>query len=623
MKVETKRSGENLIIHVSGYVDSYTAFDLRDALADIDLSDIRVCDMDVSCLTHITISGVRELVAFKKRLGDITFTVHGVSDDVAGVFETTGFGDLISYKSSSFDPDYKIMSYKDILVRKAENVPDKTILTYLDRDYTWSDMDKLTQIIAFDLHKLGVAVGKHVGIWGANSANWLLTFFAVQKLGAVAVPLNLGYSASDIVSLSKAGDIEFICLGKMPPDKNADEFAEILTGSDNTGIKTIYDIRDDIDFSTRINEYESIRSENWADIDADDPCVMLFTSGSTGMPKGVMLSAFGIVRSVDDMMNNIRMTSNDKVCLIMPFFHIFGIQTGISGSILRDAQIIIPENMRTDTILDTIERYKCTICHSVPTMIYALINNKNFSPERVKTLRSAVLAGAPMSETRMSVFNSYFPTVHFGNAYGLSEMAPVSMTEYGDSMYHLTQTIGRVIPRLEVRIHDSERDVDCALGEVGEILARGYNAMSCYYKVPLEDQSIDEEGWLHTGDLGRLDGNGYLYFSGRIKELIIRGGENIIPYEIESIMAGYEEVRDVKIVGASDDFWGEIVVAAVTIKAGFTFDEEDMRAKLIKVLPKYKVPAYIFPYDELPKLPTGKVDVTRLRDDVARRIKSV
>ncbi len=623
MKVETKRSGENLVIHISGYVDSYTAFDLRNALADIDLSDIRVCDMDISCLVHITISGVRELLAFKKRLGNISFTMHGVSDDVAGIFETTGFSDLVSYETASFDSDYKIMSYKDILVRKAQNVPDKTILTYLDKDYTWSDMDKLTQIIAYDLHELGVTVGKHVGIWGANSANWLLTFFAVQKLGAVAVPLNLGYSASDIVSLSKAGDIEYICLGKMPLDKDVDDLAGFLTGSDESGIKTIYDIRDEVDFTARLDEYESIKDISWADIDADDPCVMLFTSGSTGVPKGVMLSAFGIVRSVDDMMNNIRMTSDDKVCLIMPFFHIFGIQTGISGSILRDAQIIIPENMRTDTILDTIERYKCTICHSVPTMIYALINNKNFSPERVKTLRSSVLAGAPMSETRMSVFNSYFPTVHFGNAYGLSEMAPVSMTEYGDSMYHLTQTIGRVIPGLEVRIYDSERNVDCALGEVGEILARGYNAMSCYYKVPLEDQSIDEDGWLHTGDLGRLDGNGYLYFSGRIKELIIRGGENIIPYEIESIMAGYEEVRDVKIVGAADDFWGEIVVAAVTIKAGFTFDEEDMRGKLQKVLPKYKVPTYILPYNELPKLPTGKVDVPRLRDDVAKRIKSI
>ena len=621
MIIERTQTENGITLSISGRIDTTTSPELREEIAKVPDDTARLV-LDFKDVAYISSAGLREILICRKRFPDEKMLVTNVSSEVNGIFEVTGFDSLIPLSLASGDvATYVNLSFAAFLERKVQENGDKvTIVAAGGTGFTWKDIDVASQIIASDLSKAGVTKGTHVGICALNSINWVLTFYAVQKLGGIAMLINPGQRAEEIARVAKIGDITHLCYGEMPEMKEEESFLAEIRNTPDCPLKEYYSIRNDKDIRQRFEEYNAIQYKFRQSIEADDPCAMIFTSGSTGVPKGVLLSAYNILNAASANYKDQTLNEDDKTCLILPLFHIFGLVAGLFANAMAGSVIYIPMDIRTDTLLELMAKEKCTIFHSVPTMLIALMNNKNFEPEKFSSLRCTIISGAAATQAQIEMFQKKLPNDHFLASYGLSEMAPVSITPYGDTDEHVLHTVGKPVKNINIKIQNMETKEDCATGESGEILVQGFNLMIGYYKVALEDQSIDEEGWLHTGDLGYLDEEGYLRLSGRLKELIIRGGENIMPGEVEVAISELEIVDNVKVFGVPSEFFGEEVGACIKLKDGAAFDEESMKAELKKRLAKFKIPAYFVIYDEFPMLGTGKIDGVALKADAIRRI---
>ncbi|MBE5906891.1 MAG: STAS domain-containing protein [Lachnospiraceae bacterium] len=621
MRINEEKNGKELIIALEGRLDTTTAPELREHITAIP-EEITHLVMDFKDLAYISSAGLREILVCRKRFRDDAMRVINVSEAVNEIFETTGFDELIPLEVTCEDiSTYVNLSFKDFLKKKVENTPDAVALVDERGDFTWKDVDVYSQIIAEGLEKKGVKRGTHIAICGANSVNWVLTFFAIQKLGAMAQLLNSNMRASEIATVAGIGDITHLCYGMMPEMKDEEAFIKEIKeqGCPLTKFISIRDDRQDI--RERRGEYEAIQHKFGEHVEADAPCVMIFTSGSTGRPKGVLLSAYNILNAASSSYKDQTLTEQDKTCLILPLFHIFGLVAGLFANAMAGSTIYLPKNIRTDTLLELIEKEKCTIFHSVPTMLIALLNNKNFVPEKFATLRCTIISGAAATQAQIKMFKEKLPNDHFMASYGLSEMAPVSITVYGDTEEHLLNTVGKPVSNISIKIRNMENGEDCPVNVSGEVLVQGYNLMTGYYKVSLEDQAIDEDGWLRTGDLGFLDEEGYLHLSGRLKELIIRGGENIMPGEVEAAISTLEMIDNVKVIGVPSEFFGEEVCACLKLKKGYTFSEEEIKEQLAGKLAKFKIPSHYVIYEEFPMLGTGKIDGVTLKKEVFEKIK--
>ena len=623
MLVEKTIKDNNAFVKVNGSLDIINSPIFREEAAKINFNELKSITLDFENVDFVSSAGLRELLLVLKKIkGAFPLKIINVNSVVNDIFIETQFNQYFEYTLAEEKIDFSKMSFKEVLAYKVKNGNDKAIISYDGKKYSWNDIEIYSQIIAEDLSKQGVKKGTHVAICGANSANWIFTFYAIQKLGGIAQLLNFSLTEDEIIKYSKAGDITHFCYGEMQLATDEESFIKEVT-SNESSIKNVYSIKNSIDFSKRLEEYENLTGKFENKVDADSPCVMIFTSGSTGMPKGVLLSAYNMLNATCLNKEAIQITNEDKACLILPLFHIFGLVANIFPNSIADAETIILDSLKTAKIINVIYENKCTIFHSVPTMLLAIINNKDFKPEKLSTLRSTILAGAPVSEAQLTMLSDLLPNNHFASSYGLSEMAPVSICDYNDTKEHIAKTIGKPMKNIQIRIYDKDKNQLCPVGEVGEIQVQGNNLMTCYYKAALDDQSIDEDGWLHTGDLGFFDNEGYLHFVGRSKELIIRGGENIIPNEVISAISQEEYIADAKVYGVPDDFWGETVAAAIVMKEGFTFDEEKLRESLKTKIAKFKIPAHFLVYDSFPSLPNGKVDSVNLKKDVVNKVKGL
>ena len=609
MKITKKQNGTILTILLDGRLDTNTAELLRAELADIG-SDVTGVVFDMDKLVYISSSGLRQLLTVRKRFSSNSdLRLINCSDEILEVIRMTGFDSIMEACGREAAVTVPTdLSYKALLALRAGENPDFPFLTYGDEVYTWQDIDRCSQIVAADLNRAGVKKYSHVGIVGSNSANFIITFFAVQKLGAIAMLQNFNLKYREVVEQCAIGDITFYCVGETASLPDIPELREQLIADEGCEVGFVYDIRNSVDFRARLSEYESVKNLFSDPVESDDPCVMIYSSGSTGKPKGILLSAFNVINGAQLVISRAHMVPEDSCCLIMPLFHIFGLKDGLTISSLLNNRLILPRDNRTDTIIEVLEKEQCTLFHSVPTMMLAILNNKNFTSEKLSHVRVTELAGAAMAEAQMRMLMEKLPNDHFTCAYGLSEIAPVSITEYGDTVEHLCTTVGRPADNVEVRINDPATGRDVPTGERGEILVRGKSLMTCYYKRAADDQAVDSDDWLHTGDLGVLDEEGYLHIVGRIKEIIIRGGENIIPNEIASAMSEHENVSDVKVIGIPDDFYGEIVGACVTVRDPDKWDIAEMNEFLAPRIARYKIPAFYLIFDEFPTLPNGKVD---------------
>lgn len=620
MIIEKTQAGNEWMLAISGRIDTTTSPELREEIAKVP-DDVARLVLDFKDVAYISSAGLREILICRKRFSGDRMLVTNVSPEVSNIFEVTGFDSLIPLSLATEDvATYVNLSFAAFLERKVQEEGDKVTLVANGERYTWADIDRCSQIIAGDLEKLGVRSGSHIAICGANSANWVLTFYAIQKLGGIAMLMNPVMRAPEIANVAKIGDVTHLCYGELPEMKDEESFLADIKQTDGCPLEEYYSIRNANDIRSRLSEYDAIKDKFRQTKEADDPCAMIFTSGSTGVPKGVLLSAYNILNAASANFKDQTLNENDKTCLILPLFHIFGLVAGLFANAMAGSVIYIPKDIRTDTLLELMAKEKCTIFHSVPTMLIALMNNKNFEPEKFSSLRCTIISGAAATQAQIAMFQQKLPNDHFLASYGLSEMAPVSITPYGDTDEHILHTVGKPVANINIKIQNMETKEDCAVGESGEILVQGFNLMIGYYKVALEDQSIDEDGWLHTGDLGYLDEEGYLRLSGRLKELIIRGGENIMPGEVEAAISELEVVDNVKVIGVPSGFFGEEVGACVKLKDGVAFDEDAARAELAKRLAKFKIPSYFVLYDEFPMLGTGKIDGVALKMDAIKRI---
>ena len=618
MRVVANNYNGELNIEIMGRLDTVTASEFRAEIMKNDFSSVEKMVLDFSGLDYISSAGLRELLSLKKRMGKRPFRIDHVSGQIEEIFKVTGFSTLFEYTTDKVQADYKQMSFKEFIDYKASTFPDKVVLKADGISYTWDDIDRCAQVIAVDLYGLGVRKGTHVAICATNSANWIFTFYALQKLGALVCLLNFNLGAVEIRRLASAGDVTHLCYSKLPQMDDEETFLNEIK-EDGCPIVQTFNIDKSISFYDRLWECDPTDRSYEARVETDDACTMVYTSGSTGKPKGVLLSAYNILNASCSNVASLRLTADDKACVMLPFFHIFGLVAGIFANAVADSEMILPDSLRTGVLLNTIYEEKCTVFHSVPTMLIAILNNKEFRPELLGSLRSTILSGALANEAQVRELMDTLPNNHFATSYGLSEMAPVSITDYDDTREHIEKTIGKPVADIDIRIYDTEQKVECPVNVTGEIQVRGYNLMSCYYKAELEQQSIDEDGWLHTGDLGFIDDDGYIHFAGRLKDIIVRGGENVYPREVAEVIAEEDEISDVVVAGIPDPFWGETVAAALVLKAGSTFDEESLKARLARKLAKYKLPTNYCVYDAFPSLPNGKVDMVRLKQEMRDR----
>ncbi len=621
MKVVSESKENRISILIEGSLDTVTASSLHKELSALPIESAEAVTLDLSKMHYISSAGLRELLILQKRFTRGVLRIRNANANVMDVIEMTGFSQLFDITAAQKgEEDNALHPLKEFLAEMVSHYRDRTIIDDGRSAWTWGDLDAASDAIAEDLIRLGAKRGSHIAICGANSLNWIATFFAVQKLGGLAILVNPLLSAEEICFLSRAGDIDFFCHGVGPwLAGDAAGFLKAVSDPEKSDIRILYDIARPVDYKARTvsplvrNFLDSIVTRS------DDPCVMIFTSGSTGVPKGVLLSSYNVLTAAGCGRNVFTVQEDDVMCLVLPMFHIFGLVATLLYSMMNNVKTVMPERIKPDAVLDTIEKERCTFLFSVPTLLLGIAASPSFTAERVSSLRHSVIGGAPVSEQQMLYLQRQFPSTTFFIVYGLSEISPVSFTKGGDSVEQITKTVGAPSDLVMVRIENVETKEECPLGEVGEILVRGVFLMSGYYKTPIEKQDFDAKGWFHTGDLGYLDDDGYIHFAGRKKELIIRGGENIFPGEIAEAAAAYPPVLGAQIVGLPDEYFGEIVGCALTLRPGAAFDEEDFKSYLRSRLAPHKIPAVIAVYEAFPLLANGKVDVLALKRDMAAR----
>ena len=619
MDVSISKVGKRVKVAVVGTIDTATAPELFDALASLDYDGLELT-VDFNKTDYITSAGLRALLVARKKIQNGRMRIVGVNDEIEQVFKMTGFDTMLQYKKkSTLSEDSFRMSFKALLAKRAAENPDDTAFVYLGREYSWACVDKASQIIASDLASAGVRKGSHVGICAPNSQNWIFAFFAVQKLGAISVFLNYGLTPNELSALVSSADISHICFGEIP---GVTEYASYIGALSSVCKNKIYtlDISPRVDVTKRFIEYDAVKDKFSEMFHSDDASVVIFSSGSTGLPKAILSSSYNLLKCILPLIEEYGICREDRNCAFLPFFHVFGFATCISAGLLVGYVSYIPESVKASVILDDIYKYKCTLFQTVPTMMLAIVAQSNFTPEKVSSLRVSLLGGAATTEAQMNMLRSIMPNDHFGNIYGMSENAAISVTGYEDTVYHITKTAGKPVKDVFVEIRNPLTKEKLSCGTVGEIYVRSDSMVVCYYKLPLEKQPLDDEGWLSTGDLGMIDEDGYLIITGRVKDLIIRGGENISPGEIAEAICKIEAVADTKVIGVPSELLGEEVAAAIIMKDGYSFDEVKAKEILSSQLSGYKVPAYFLTFDSFPLLGSGKVDTIKLKKEVADRI---
>lgn len=619
MTITKTTNGNHVTLAITGTIDTNTVQKLSEELNTLDYENLDLT-LDFEQTTYITSAGLRCLLVARKKLSEDTMRVIHVSEKVAEVFKVTGFDSIIRIETvaESDNMDQYRLSFPALLKKRRESGPKKTAFVYKEREYTWEDVEMASHIIADDLAHRGIKKGSHVGLCCPNSINWVFTFFAIQKLGGIAVLVNPALSPKEILTISEVGDITHMCYGETPGLMSFEDCSDACLN--NGKISNMYNIGDCVDITARYAEYQAISNLYRELFHADDASVVIFSSGSTGFPKAILSSSFNLMVSLDPIARKMKVSKEDINLAFLPMFHVFGFVTGIGAVLLMGCVSVIPENKAPATMIRLIKQYQCTMFNSVPAMMLAVVYDKTFTPESLSSLRMSILGGSATTEAQMKMLRQILPNNHFGNIYGMSENAAVSLTDYEDTVEHITQTVGKPVSGLELEIRDVATGKPVAPGETGEICIRSNAMVVCYYRLPIEKQPVDDEGWLATGDLGVLDSDGYLRIVGRTKELIISGGENISPGEIAEVIARLPEVADVKVVGVPDEIKGEVVAAALVLKDGFSWNEEAARQYLRQYLAKYKIPVYFALFEKFPLLSTGKVDALTLKKEVAKAV---
>jgi fatty-acyl-CoA synthase len=539
---------------------------------------------------------------------------------------------------SNAAPPFRDVTVGDLLSRLAQALPDREALVYGDRPrFTFAALEQEARTIARGLMALGVARGERVVLWATNVPEWVVLQFAIAKAGAILVTANTSLRARDVdyllrqseaatlITIRGFRDVDYVseltAIGA-PAGRIAGLERLIFLGTPTPdGFMPYEDLRE---AASRVSDAElDARS---ASVGPDDVINMQYTSGTTGFPKGVMLSSRNIVNNGEALGRVLGYTPDDRLCLCVPLFHCFGCVIGVLGAFTHGSCLCPVVAFDAKQVLETVHRERCTALYGVPTMFIAELEYPDFKNYDLTSLRTGVMAGALCPEPLMRRVMTEMHLPEITIAYGMTESSPgITMTPRDSSVAQRSQTVGPVLPELEVKIVDPATGEPRARGERGELCCRGYNVMKGYYNNPEATRAaIDEDGWLHTGDEASLDPDGCFRITGRIKDIIIRGGENIAPKEIEDRLRDHAAVADASVYGVPDPYFGETVAAAVRLKPGVarktdTTDDgvcaEDLIAWCASDLAKFKVPKYVRFVTDFPLTASGKIQKYKLRQE--------
>lgn len=533
----------------------------------------------------------------------------------------------------------------DLLDKMAADYPDRDAVLYTDRPFrkTWSEFRDLCNLVARGLMALGVRKGDHVSIWATNYPEWLLAQFSTAKIGAVLVTVNTNYKIFEAEYLLRQSDTSTLMLIEGFKDCNyvqiLNQLCPELKDSEPGKLKSkslpflknvIYIGDKDHPGMFNWNKLYELASqvtaaeleERQKSLDIHDVINMQYTSGTTGFPKGVMLTHFNIVnngKSIGDCMN---FTPEDKLCIPVPFFHCFGCVLGVMACVTHGTTMVPIDYFQPAKVMEAVQNENCTAVHGVPTMFIAMLEHPDFSKYSFPKLRTGIMAGSPCPIKVMKQVVDLMGASEITIAYGQTEASPVcTQTRVDDSIELRVSTVGKALPFVEARVVNPATNRDVEYGIQGEFVARGYNVMKGYYKMPeATAQAIDSEGWLHTGDLATMDENGYFKITGRIKDMIIRGGENIYPKEIEEFIYTHQAVKDVQVVGVPSKQYGEEVMAYIILKTGAAATEEEIKEYVKSHMARHKTPKYVKFIDSFPMTASGKIQKYKLRESAIEEL---
>jgi fatty-acyl-CoA synthase len=505
--------------------------------------------------------------------------------------------------------------------RMAARFPDAEALVSRHQGlrYTYAELNAAIDLTARGLLGLGVNRGDRVGIWSPNCAEWVVIQYATAKIGAILVNINPAYRTSELeYALNQSGCRVLIAA---PAFKSSDYRAMVTEVRPQIPAleKVVY--LETPDWDDLMSAAEGVAADRLAErsasLDFDDAINIQYTSGTTGFPKGATLSHHNILNNGFFIGEMCRYTESDRVCIPVPFYHCFGMVLGNLACTTHGAAIIVPEAAFDPiAVLEAVVAERCTSLYGVPTMFIAELGHPDFGRYDLSSLRTGIMAGSPCP---VEVMKQVMTTMHMQEvtiAYGMTETSPVStQTAADDSVDKRVGTVGRVHPYVEVKVVDPATGHTVARGEAGELLTRGYSVMLGYWNDEQRTaEAIDQARWMHTGDLATMDEDGYLNIVGRIKDMIIRGGENVYPRELEEFLYTHPDVVDVQVIGVPDSRYGEEIMAWVKPKDGATINEEAVRAFCRGRVAHFKVPRYVKFVDDFPMTVTGKVQKFKMRE---------
>ncbi|MCL2805590.1 MAG: AMP-binding protein [Treponema sp.] len=535
--------------------------------------------------------------------------------------------------------EYIEKTLSGVLREKTQNHPRHDFIVYADRNlrFTYSEFDKRVDDFAKGLLSMGVKKGDHVGIWATNVPDWNTVLFACARIGAVLVTVNTGYKTHELEYVLKQSDMVCLCLtngwrdsdyvamvNELVPELKTAQRGHI--NSENFPfLKYVVHIgqqkhRGMFCFNELLllgqHTDSAALCEIEASLDTNDVVNMQYTSGTTGFPKGVMLTHRNILNNGWDIGANQRLTEKDIVCLPVPLFHCFGLVLGMMAVLTHGSTAALIEWFDPLLVLATIQKEKCTAVYGVPTMFIAELNHPMFKMFELSSLRTGIMAGSPCPIETMRQVIDLMHMKEVTICYGLTEASPVmTQTRYDDGLEVKVETVGRCLPGIEVTIRNPETGEECPDGTHGEFCCRGYNIMKGYYKMPEATAAcIDKDGWLHSGDQGIKDAAGNFKVTGRIKDLIIRGGENISPKEVEDFLYTMPGIKDVQVAGIASEKYGEEVGAFIILKPDVKITEEEVRDYCRGKIGRFKIPKYVFFVDSYPQTQSGKVQKYLLRE---------
>ncbi len=537
-------------------------------------------------------------------------------------------------------------TFSQVLDTMVEEFPDQYAFKYTTLDYTrtYSEFRDDVDAFARSLIAMGVKAGTHVSVWATNVPQWYIAFWATTKIGAVLVTVNTAYKIHEAEYLFRQSDTHTIIMVDGYRDSNYAQIMQELCPELETkpegkplhakrlpflrNIITVgFEMKGCLTWEKALAMGESVSQDEVRmmanAVDIHSVCNMQYTSGTTGFPKGVMLTHYNVVNNGKCIGDRMDLSTADRMMVQVPMFHCFGMVLAMTATMTHGGTLLPLPYFSPKSALTCVNRERITAFHGVPTMFIAMLEHPDFANTDFSYMRTGIMAGSPCPEPIMNEVVNKMNMKEITIVYGQTEASPgCTMSSTDDSIAVRVSTVGRALPEIECKIVDPETGEELPDNTTGEFVARGYNIMKGYYKMPVATaNTIDADGWLHTGDLALRTPEGNYKITGRLKDMIIRGGENIYPKEIEEFIYTHDAVKDVQVIGIPDEQYGEEIMACIILKEGVSLTEDEMKQYILSHMAKHKCPKYINFVDAFPMNAAGKILKYKMREQAVEKLK--